>query len=136
MNISCRKYPGTSSRRSLIKILQATVALLGAFNCAELTAQSLNNINANSNTRAVYEYLKSVGGATASNNLILGQQAGHGATITRASTNPTYPVSQTWDSFCFNRYVQPENGRAYYRLITSMTIPDYSRVIQVTSTQV
>ncbi len=71
-----------------------------------MKAQTLSNPNATSNTRAVFEYLKSVGKAGAKNSLILGQHAGHGSTITRASVNPNV-LTATWDSFCFDRYLLP-----------------------------
>ncbi len=73
--------------------------------CGTARGQSLSNPDATSDTRAVYEYLKSIGSSKPPQ-LILGQHAGHGSTITRASTNPN-PLSSEFDSFCFDRYVQP-----------------------------
>ncbi len=92
---------------ALCKCQLLSWSLLTVVGCvAPLKAQSLSDANASSNTRGVYEYLKTVGAARSTQNLILGQHSGHGATITRASLS-TNPTSALWDSRCFERYIQP-----------------------------
>jgi mannan endo-1,4-beta-mannosidase len=95
----------------LFKLVAALFGLIvlvlswSALDAVPLHAQSLTNANATSNARAVYEYLKFVGSSGSSKSLILGQHAGHGSTITRPSLDPG--IGGTFDSNCFDRYVQP-----------------------------
>jgi mannan endo-1,4-beta-mannosidase len=79
--------------------------LLALIGFAPLTthAQSLNNPNATSSTRAVYEYIKNISAAGATGQIILGQHSGHGSSIVLDSVN----AAATHDSQVFNLAVQP-----------------------------